>query len=606
MNNNNSNNSNNNSNNSNSIYSNNNNPNNNNSNNNNPNNQISGIEPNQYYTYKQKNIPQQQEDYIVRNSSFIPSSTFGNTDYSGNKTNSSRLENMNDFNGYRIDENFVDHKPIQNIPNFEYKNNTLYPNLNKNLLYETISEVRINVDSMDRDVLLYPDPFEYMVLFAPVVNSNTQSGSSDLKADLKLASKNKNLSYKEQMDIEKNNNSKINNSNNSNNFNSFNSFVNTNIFGDIPAEFRKFVIAEQIYDKNTFNPNIISKFENIKYVKIDNIVLPKYNDIKINKKWMYCTCHDDDEHDEIVHDSELHRIQNCEFKYKRYIPNIAICSSLYSDRFIQINIKELQNVKNLSTNNINSLAFTIYPDKPLGVLYWRGNPYYAVRTYEKTLLGNINKFTISFLDSWNKRLTLDLSKVNYEINQIKATILLAEKIEIQNIFTNEKFKNFIITKLIEIIKCFVMINYNIDHIIPFYSTIKKISKLSELCYFTEDVITLNTQTYKVKNIYDELNDFVSLKGFINVQKTTTQHTTVTTNINNYIENVIFYNDHNNLNAINNVLSLYNNYILFGCKILTVLKAEIFEIPRNKYFQNFITFVFGIYTNELNTEISYEV
>ena len=549
--------------------------------------QISGIESNHNYTYKQRHISPQQEEFVEKNSSFIPSSTYGNVD----RTNSARLENMNDFGAYKVNENFKEHHPIQNMSDFAYKNNTLYANMNDDLLYQTIDEVRIDIDSMDRDVILYPDPFEFTVLFAPVVNSNVNSSSSNLKSDLKKADRNRNLSYKEIMDIEKINNTK--------NKNSANNSISTKSI--IENEFDKFVEIEQTHDKNTFNPNIINKFQNVKYVKLDNIVLPKYNHLRINEKWIYCQ-----KRKRHVPGNELERIQQCEFRHKRYIPNVHICSSLYSDRFVQINIKELQNVKNLSTNNANSLAFTIYPDKPLGVLYWRGNPYYAVRTYEKTLLGNINKFTISFLDSWNNKLTLNMDDVNYEINQIKSTVLLKTDLNIQLIFTDEKFKKFIIAKLIEIIKCIVMINYDIKNLIPFYSRIIGQSDLSHICEFTEDIIDANTSKYCVCNMYDELNAFVSLDGFVKSQKTMVNNTKVFVDINSYIENVIFYDDYNNLKTINNILSLYNNYIIFGYKILLSLKQEIFEIPRNKYFQNHMTFVLGVYKNELNTKIDYEV
>jgi hypothetical protein len=558
---------------------------------NNNHNQISGMEPNHNYTFKQQHISKPQEDFIIRNNSFIPSSTYRHV----NNTNGTYLENMNDYGDNKINENFKEHNPIQNISDFHYKNNTLYPNLNENLLYQSIQEFRVNIDSMDRDIILYPDPFEYTVLFAPVVNSNIKSGSSSLKEDLRKADRMKNLNYKERKDIEN-----IQNIQKSNSINNHNS--NTNLNNPI-NKYNKYVIEELQYDDKTFNPYIINKFENIQYVKLDNVVLPKYSELKINEEWIYCN--KQYQRHKTTGD-ELDRLQQCEFKYKRYVPNVNICSSLYSDRFIQLNIKELQNVKNLSTNIDNSMAFTIYPDKPLGVLYWRGNPYEAVRTYEKTLLGNINKFTMAFSDSWNKKLTLNLDEINYEIKQIKSTTLLNTNININLILDNSEFRQFVIEKMIEIIKCIVIINYDITNLIPFYSENKNISKLNQLCNFIEDVLKINKNKYVVNDIYKELNDFVTLDGFNDSAKLQQNGKSTYVNINEYITNIIFYDNFNDLNAMENILSLYKNYITFVYKIISSLKEEIFEIPKNKYFQNHLTFVFGVYKNELNTKINYEV
>ena len=50
--------------------------------------------------------------------------------------------------------------------------------------------------------------------------------------------------------------------------------------------------------------------------------------------------------------------------------------------------------------------------------------------------------------------------------------------------------------------------------------------------------------------------------------------------------------------------LFYNYNLFGFEIIEKLKNEIKEIPINKYFQNTLSFVIGVYQNELNTMINY--
>ena len=69
------------------------------------------------------------------------------------------------------------------MSNTEYQNNTLYNNLNKDLLKESIIEVRLNIDSIDRDIEIYPNPFDYIVNLGPVVNSgiNTPATRVNLK-----------------------------------------------------------------------------------------------------------------------------------------------------------------------------------------------------------------------------------------------------------------------------------------------------------------------------------------------------------------------------------------------------------------------------------------
>ena len=55
-------------------------------------------------------------------------------------------------------------------------------NLNDNLNKETIQEFRLNIDSMDRDIELYPDPFEFTTVFGPVVNSGLDTTIQRIEA----------------------------------------------------------------------------------------------------------------------------------------------------------------------------------------------------------------------------------------------------------------------------------------------------------------------------------------------------------------------------------------------------------------------------------------
>jgi hypothetical protein len=104
-----------------------------------------------------------------------------------------------------------------------------------------------------------------------------------------------------------------------------------------------------------------------------------------------------------------------------------------------------------------------------------------------------------------------------------------------------------------------------------------------------------------------LNEFVSLKGFINVNKITTTGKVISVTINEYINNVFWYNyDKNFISEItHNIMALYNNYVNFGFKVLDRLKTDAIGIPLNKYFQNHLQFVLGTYGIELSTKVNYE-
>jgi hypothetical protein len=295
-----------------------------------------------------------------------------------------------------------------------------------------------------------------------------------------------------------------------------------------------------------------------------------------------------------------------------------------------VGIKEIANNQNLSTNQINESSFTIFPDKYMGLLYWRGSPYYAVKIYKDSLLGNITKLSFCFYDSYGVPIELNRSCVNYETEQLTNTkIMNPNNLNIKAITEDTKLTNFFINKTSEIIKCFVIVNYNIENKIPFYfdrETAKLVFGIEKKEKKKEDnqpdinnepqhaccVLKIlgypkfNKSTFDFQNIFTELNQFVTINGFISVYKMTTNGKKVYVNIEEYINNVIWYELNKKFTAeINyNMNMFYINYKNFGFKALDKLKAEALSIPLNKYFQNHMMFVMGIYTNELNTKVDY--
>tara|TARA_A100001015_G_scaffold321540_1_gene452844 strand:+ start:4233 stop:5975 length:1743 start_codon:yes stop_codon:yes gene_type:complete len=569
--------------------------------------QISGIDENYSYNGKQNlsfdassisqsgysdnkdlsNAVKQQRQYEINNTSFSPNSTFYNP-----LTNSANYQNINDLSQFNIKENFQENKPIQKMLNTKYQDDTIYNNLNENLLKESITEIRLNIDSIDRDIELYPNPFEYVVNLGPVVNSGLKFPPNrvNLKKEVRKLDRklNKVIRHTEEsvLGIQQNNDIPT---------------VNNLLFTS-PDLIKKYTINLERIN----NPYLTKSFDNIKFIRLDTAVLPRFNKVMINCEWNYCR---ENYHKKKFIKDDYERVKDYTLMNLRYIPNDETDSTPIGDRFVQIFIGEINNNNNFGTNKITDTSFIMIFDKILGTLYFKLTPYSAIKTYKDSLLGNLNKLTIKFYNSWGEPLTLNTDTVNYEINQIKNTdLVIPTDYNICEVINNNEHKRYYIEKINEIIKCFVAINYDIYCKIPFYSS-KNMTDLKGLCFNEHCIdihlITLNQSIFEVKNIYQELNEFVTSIGFIDVVKKTKKNKCVKLSINEYIDNIIWYsNDPNNENLNKNIEAINNNYVNFGFNILDKLKIEIINLPASKVFQNYLTFVMGQYTNELNTKIDY--
>lgn len=163
----------------------------------------------------------------------------------------------------------------------------------------------------------------------------------------------------------------------------------------------------------------------------------------------------------------------------------------------------------------------------------------------------------------------------------------------------------------EIIKCFIMINSNICNIIPFYTQTEynyQENKIEIHCDCQDyKVILLNKKIFDVKNIYSEFDDFVGQNGFDEQIKISLVNSKkIKLNIDEYINNIIWFDfDDTEIDKIiANIKAFDYNYKSFGFTIIDALKKEIVNIPTNKNFQNFLTFLLGIWEDELNTKIDY--
>lgn len=575
-----------------------------------PNYQVSGIEPNYSYANRQ-NLPfdqssistsgypnqealskavEQQQNFVNNYNNYNPLSTFDRIE-----TNSSNLENLRSFSQYNIDEGFKINKPIQLMPDTKNKHETLYDNLNENLLKESLKEYRLNIDSIDRDVTIYPDPFNYVVYLGPVTNSGinaTAVSRTSMKDDLKAGLKNLNKKNKQvkkgietqQTDIK--------------------DVFNNDIFVfDNPNAIKEYTINLE----RSFNPFIIRDFTNVSYVKLDCAVIPKYTSICINEHWDFCR---KKHHKKNYFKDEFERIKDYIILNDRYIPNEKEEYNPLGDRFIQIFITELQSIRNFGTNPITDKSFLLIYDKTLGALYLKLIPYSATKTYKDSLLGNLTRLTIQFFDSWGNPLKINTNCIDYEIEQISETnIIQPEKYNIdeliEHIFDDKEKMQKCLNNFNQIIKCFIMINHDIKYLIPYYVP----ENLIETIPFHEDClafnkITINEKIFDIKNLYKELDSFVSPDGFIEKVKISKNNKKIKLTIDEYLNNVIWYDFVNKDAIINNMRSFDFNYRDFGFKILDMLKTEITNIPVNRNFQNFLTFLVGVWEDELNTKIDY--
>lgn len=224
-------------------------------------------------------------------------------------TNSIRSTQQFNFN-----KSFIPNEQVIEPIDYRNQNNLMHNNVGENVLNESVIEYKMNIDSLDRDIKTYLDPFNYVVKFnIPSSVSATATG-----------------------------------------------------------------------------PLINKDFRNVKYIKLDSIVLPQYSNI------MYCP------------------------KEKKYI--LAPDSYLPDDRFVTLQITELTDDNKVYSTSDNGFRINphtgesvippkpfgiIYPDTKLGKYYYTGTPYNSNTIYKSTELANIKRLSIRFYDSFGIPLHYD-------------------------------------------------------------------------------------------------------------------------------------------------------------------------------------------------------
>ena len=258
--------------------------------------------------------------------------------FSGLTSNSQYLAN-NNYSMNNFNTAFRNNYPLIEKTDYKNSNILLHNNVGDNILDETVVEYRVYIDSLDRDITAFPDPFSFTVKFNPPSSSSI---SKEYLKDGKLK-----------------------------------------------------IIKDTLHGPPS--PHINKEFSNVKYVKLENVILPQHSNI-IREECIETS------------DSTL--------EYKE-IYNFDPCHFLLNDRFVSISIPELESNRTFTTadsgdkrvDDNNCLISTpprpfalIFPDKIIGKNYYMGCPHNSTKIYKNCNLANINQLTIKFFDSIGRQL----------------------------------------------------------------------------------------------------------------------------------------------------------------------------------------------------------
>jgi hypothetical protein len=188
---------------------------------------------------------------------------------------------------------YTPNSPIIEKQNYQNQNNMLHNNVGNNILSENVIEYSIHIDSIDRNINIYPNQFKFSVHF----------------------------------------------------------------------------------NDNNMQPTIDKKFKNIKYIRLENIILPHVYSVDLSSTNTTYT----------------------DISGNRFSDNDDY--EMTNNKFLLLKIKELANDRVLSTNNIvRSDTFKLYFDVSLNKFYdsWTTNQNSFV--YLNSNLNNVSKLTFELFD----------------------------------------------------------------------------------------------------------------------------------------------------------------------------------------------------------------
>lgn len=315
---------------------------------------------------------------------------FFNQNYNNNNNNNNNFKSSSTYMMQNMQNNTGNFNNVFDQPsniigktNFSNTSNTVHNNLHDNLLTEYISEYHINIDSDDRKIEAYPDPFNYTVTF----NSSGKMVYSSIRR------KNGDFSGFDNIELP-----------------------------ETPA------------------PVIMRPFKNVKFIKLDHVILSKYNirkytieqhititnnQINLEKTTINKHCHFPQNKESGCY--LCLQKENCECKNKDKCSKcskekchtcektLCECSICDKYKFLTLRIKELNNNHIFSTNTETSdNTFILYPDKYINNTFNMWIARYGTCSFPNSSLHNLNRLSIEFCNNRGERLQTTII-INYII-----------------------------------------------------------------------------------------------------------------------------------------------------------------------------------------------
>ncbi len=235
----------------------------------------------------------------------------------------------NNFNkAFSVNQPFIEKMDFAN------KNSLLHNNVNENTLVEQIIEYFINIDSSDRSITAYPNPFKFTVTFggmAPTVEKKT--------------------------------------------------FVKKNFNSAGTVNESKY-INKKIEYEGTPGPIINREFRNVKYMRIDYLILPKTNIL-----------------DDSITPSDISNSFSGSCDVNTYCLSTKESDRIaYKYKYLILRVNEIKSDKILGTNrNLENDTFILYPDKFMGANHVMWLPTSGTRSYKNSNLENLSRLTFEIL-----------------------------------------------------------------------------------------------------------------------------------------------------------------------------------------------------------------
>lgn len=321
-----------------------------------------------------------------------------------------------------LNEGYAQANQMIGKTNFINPGYVLHNNLHDNLLAEHIVEHYINIDSDDRKIETYPDPFNYVVTFRSLGKMVYRSFKKKRGGDL----------------------------------------LNDD-YSEIPE---------------TAGPVIMRPFKNVKFVKLDHTILSRYNsnrytleqnilvDAKNNKVnvdniYLNKHCHKQDKNNScyLCRSKDISCSNFCECKCKVCCAHTKctkcfavkfedstnenctcktddrchtcgemICKCSINDRnkFLILKVKELKNNRMYSTNSATSdNTFILHVDKSIGDSHNIWVARNGTCTFPSSLLFNLDRLSIEFCNNRGGRLLVGIIfQCNIKINRVHHKICL--------------------------------------------------------------------------------------------------------------------------------------------------------------------------------------